>query len=129
MPARLDAPGTEEIAVSALVEQSEESECDGPPDSTHSPCPCSKLKKESSVVSPLHIMAAAFTKNDTSFANQNVDTAVPHLPLDAIGRRGNENSINKRLIEYFSKPTSARTFCSYSLSYTDPLLSSTSSDA
>ncbi|KAK1539922.1 uncharacterized protein CCOS01_01236 [Colletotrichum costaricense] len=47
-------------------------------------------------------MAAAFTKKDTSFANQNVETAVPHLPLDAVGRRGNESSINKRLIEYFT---------------------------
>ncbi|KAK1477755.1 hypothetical protein CABS01_03057 [Colletotrichum abscissum] len=47
-------------------------------------------------------MAAAFTKKETSFANQNVETAVPHLPLDAVGRRGNESSINKRLIEYFT---------------------------
>ncbi|KAK1493759.1 hypothetical protein CCUS01_03060 [Colletotrichum cuscutae] len=102
VPAHLDAPGTEENAVPALIEQSEESECDGPPDLTLSPCPCSKLKREISVVSPLHIMAAAFTKKDTSFATQNVDTAVPHLPLDAVGRRGNESSINKRLIEYFT---------------------------
>ncbi|KAK7436003.1 hypothetical protein Landi51_12757 [Colletotrichum acutatum] len=102
VPAQLDAAVVDETIFPALIEQSEESECDGPPDSTLSPCPCSKLKKESSVVSPLHIMAAAFTTKDTSFANQNVDTAMPYLPLDAVGRRGNEGSMRKRLIEYFT---------------------------
>ncbi|KXH67685.1 hypothetical protein CSAL01_06848 [Colletotrichum salicis] len=47
-------------------------------------------------------MAAASTTKDTSSANQNVDAAVPHLPFDAVGRRGNQSSINKRLMEYFT---------------------------
>lgn len=121
MPAHSDASEAEDTAVAALFEQSEESEYDGPPDSTHSPCPCSKLKKESSVVSPLHIMAAAFTTKDTNFANQNAETALPHLSIDAVGRRGNASSMNKRLIEYFSKPTPARTFCSYDMLDIDSL--------
>ncbi|KAK1701552.1 hypothetical protein BDP55DRAFT_625760 [Colletotrichum godetiae] len=102
VPAQSDAPGAGETPCPAVVEQSEESDRDGPPDSTLSPCPCSNLRKESSVVSPLHIMAAAFTTKDTNSANQIIDTVVPHLPFDAVGRRGNESSINKRLMEYFT---------------------------
>ncbi|KAK1655799.1 fungal-specific transcription factor domain-containing protein [Colletotrichum phormii] len=83
VPAQSDAPGARETSSPALVEQSEESDCDGPPDSTLFPCP-------------------SFTTKDTSSANQNVDAAVPHLPFDAVGRRGNQSSINKRLMEYFT---------------------------
>ncbi|EXF76821.1 hypothetical protein CFIO01_05115 [Colletotrichum fioriniae PJ7] len=47
-------------------------------------------------------MAAAFTTKDTNFASQNAETALPHLSIDAVGRRGNASSMNKRLIEYFT---------------------------
>lgn len=63
------------------------------PDTTQEPCPCRKLDKEGSVVSPLQIMAAAIA----------ADVPATSLCPNHISRPKGGNALDERLVEYLSK--------------------------
>lgn len=70
------------------------------PDTTQTPCPYLKLKRESPVVSPLQIMAAAFT-TDMSPGHQCADSQTHVSPLPPIAQDSNPDTLDNRLLEYF----------------------------
>lgn len=70
------------------------------PDTTQTPCPYLKVKRESPVVSPLQIMAAAFT-TDMSPGHQCADSQTHVSPLPPISQDSNADTLDNRLVEYF----------------------------
>jgi hypothetical protein len=82
------------------------------PDTSQTPCPCVKLKRESPVVSPLQIMAGAFAAT-MSPPHQCLDSQSHVSLLAPISQDSNANTVDTRLVEYF---------CMFSVAFDDNAL-------
>lgn len=96
-PSLTDSPEPQNIGLgqSLRAATAGDARSDSPeiPDTNQEPCPCFKLQKEGSVVSPLQIMAAAIA----------ADVPTTSLCPNHISRPKEGNPLDERLVEYLSK--------------------------
>ncbi|KAF4806827.1 Protein priB [Colletotrichum siamense] len=91
-PPLTDSPGFQNQGLEVSVNTTSRSESPELPDTTQVPCPCFKLERESHVVSPLQIMAAAIA----------ADLPTTSLCPSHTSRSKDGNGLDERLVEYLT---------------------------